>query len=186
MNKLYKKGWLEPKPLYLDEKELNKNLGKGNFIFIGSSCDIFAEGIKYEFISAATKHCRKFPENTYLFQSKNPNNMLPYFEYFPENTHLGTTIETNRVYPCMGKTPMPGNRAFGMNALKYNNDCFGFDLEEFIKLLKHANPNYINIGADSGNNHLPEPPKEKVIEFISELEKFTVVNQKKNLRRLVA
>jgi hypothetical protein len=40
--------------------------------------------------------------------------------------------------------------------------------------------------ADSGNNHLPEPPKEKVIELISELQKFTTIYQKKNLRRLVA
>jgi DNA repair photolyase len=40
MNKLYGKGWLMPVPPYLDEIELRKNLGSGNFIFVGSSCDM--------------------------------------------------------------------------------------------------------------------------------------------------
>jgi phosphoadenosine phosphosulfate reductase len=44
----------------------------------------------------------------------------------------------------------------------------------------------LNIGADSGHNNLPEPPKEKVIELVNELEKFTLVLQKKNPGRILA
>jgi hypothetical protein len=56
-----------------------------------------------------------------------------------------------------------------------------FDLTKMLRIIHMAEPSQVNIGADSGNNHLPEPPKEKVIELISELQKFTTVYQKKNL-----
>jgi hypothetical protein len=37
----------------------------------------------------------------------------------------------------------------------------------------------------TGHNNLPEPPKEKILELIFALEKFTVVKQKSNLKRLL-
>ena len=54
-------------------------------------------------------------------------------------------------------------------------------------MIKTCNPIQVNIGADSSHkrNKLPEPPKEKILELIEELEKFTSVVQKKNLRRLL-
>ena len=62
-----------------------------------------------------------------------------------------------------------------------------FDLPEFIQLIWRCNPVQVNIGADSSpkRNKLPEPPKEKILELIAELEKFTTVVQKKNLTRLL-
>jgi hypothetical protein len=158
---------------------------------------MWAENIPMEWIEAALRQAKKYPNNTYLYQSKNPSAFLPYFECFIENTHLGTTIESNRVYPCMGKTPSPGNIEMAMNNLKYNNEYFeyklfvtiepilDFDLEQFTEMLKYAKPDYINIGADSGNNHLPEPEPEKIRELINALETFTEVHLKKNLKRLL-
>jgi hypothetical protein len=52
-------------------------------------------------------------------------------------------------------------------------------------MLKNANPEYINIGADSGNNRLPEPEPEKIRELISKLKTFTTVHLKSNLKRLL-
>lgn len=43
----------------------------------------------------------------------------------------------------------------------------------------------VNIGADSGGNHLPEPSAAKVLALIEELVKFTTVERKKNLARLL-
>lgn len=60
-----------------------------------------------------------------------------------------------------------------------------FDMEEMIQLIRLSIPTQVNIGADSGNNGLPEPPKEKVLEFIAALERFTTVKQKKNLKRII-
>ena len=48
INKRYKK---QPKPLHLDEKELKTNLGSGNTIFVGSSCDMWAESVPVEWIN---------------------------------------------------------------------------------------------------------------------------------------
>ena len=64
--------------LHFDEKELKTNLGEGNFIFVGSSCDMWAKKIPLEWIVEILEHCRKHPKNTYLFQTKNPERFIPY------------------------------------------------------------------------------------------------------------
>jgi len=60
-----------------------------------------------------------------------------------------------------------------------------FHPQILTEMIKKCNPTIVNIGADSGKNHLPEPPKDKVLELIHKLEKFTIVNQKQNLNRLI-
>ena len=60
-----------------------------------------------------------------------------------------------------------------------------FDLADMIGIIKQCNPQQVNIGADSGNNNLPEPSKEKLLALIDELKKFTVIDQKRNLNRLL-
>jgi hypothetical protein len=60
-----------------------------------------------------------------------------------------------------------------------------FQPERFIEGIMRCNPKQVNIGADSGNNRLPKPTKEKVMELITALEKVTVVKQKANLSRLL-
>jgi hypothetical protein len=60
-----------------------------------------------------------------------------------------------------------------------------FDTAQFAELIRKCNPEQVNIGADSGRNGLPEPPKEKLLKLIAELEKFTTVVKKKNLGRLL-
>jgi DNA repair photolyase len=197
MNKLYKKNWIEPKPLYFDEKEFNKNLGSSNFIFVGSSCDMWAENINGEWIYKTLQQVKKYSDNTYLFQSKNPKRFIEFAHHLPANCHIGTTIETNRIYCCMKNTPLPKERAISLRISGQKlldekkhfvtiEPILDFDLVEFLDLIIEADPNYVYIGADSNKNYLPEPPKEKIIELISKLEKFTNVKQKKNLRRLVA
>ena len=46
----YMKRWGRLKPVRLDEKELKTDLGNDNFIFVGSSCDMFAQNIPDEWI----------------------------------------------------------------------------------------------------------------------------------------
>jgi len=54
-----------------------------------------------------------------------------------------------------------------------------------VEMIKTCGAIQVNVGADSGNHHLPEPPKEKILELISELKNFTKVHLKKNLKRLI-
>ena len=60
-----------------------------------------------------------------------------------------------------------------------------FDIFVMIEKIKEVSPFQVNIGADSGYNNLPEPSKEKILELILELEKFTTVFRKSNLGRLL-
>ena len=55
------------KELWFDEKELKTDLGTGNFIFVGSSTDMFADNVPDEWIRKVLDYCRTF-NNTYLFQ----------------------------------------------------------------------------------------------------------------------
>ncbi|GHT45631.1 hypothetical protein AGMMS49965_22720 [Bacteroidia bacterium] len=181
-------------PIHFDESELKTNLGSGKFIFVGSSNDLFAENIPEEWILKTLKHCEKY-DNKYLFQTKNPTRILDYIDtcVISDKSVVCTTIETNRYYRnIMKNSPLMNNRADAMNIISEVVKTFvtiepvmDFDLPEFIELIKKANPMQVNIGSDSGHNHLPEPPKEEILALIAELEKFTVVKQKSNLSRLL-
>jgi hypothetical protein len=182
------KRWGKLKPVRFDEKELKTDLGSGNFIFVGSSCDIFAQDIPAQWIADTLNYCEKF-NNTYLFQTKNPSRIMD--SWLPDKSLVCTTIETNRWYPeIMGNSPKPISRAQAMSYFAIREfltiePIMDFDLKAFIGMIKAFNPRQANIGADSGNNHLPEPSKEKILELIAALEEFTVVKQKTNLRRLL-
>ena len=181
--------------LNLNRKKLKTDLGKNNFIFIGSSCDMFANDVPKEWIFEVLAHCVKSHNNKYLFQSKNPNKMFLLRQYIPEYSVIGTTLETNRSYPEMGKAPSITERVASMHQIK---NCWrfkeimltiepimDFDLEEFVRLIKTCKPTWVNIGADSKNHNLPEPSKEKIQALIEELKKFTEIKFKSNLDRIM-
>ncbi len=54
----------------IDEKGLAKIRGKGKTVFVCSSTDLFAENVPGELIQEILKRCCKYPDNTYLFQTK--------------------------------------------------------------------------------------------------------------------
>jgi len=187
----YMKRWGKQKPVRFVDSELKTDLGSGNFIFVGSSCDMFARDIPYEWIVKTIQHLVKY-NNEYLFQSKNPK----YFDIVAildvEKFNLCTTIETNRVYSeIMQNAPDPVDRAIEFGNIPIEEKyltiepIMDFDFPEMIEIVKRCNPKQVNIGADSGNNNLPEPSKEKILALIDELKKFTVIDQKRNLSRLL-
>lgn len=190
----YVKRWGKQKSVHFDEKELNTDLGKGNFIFVGSGCDLFAEDIPDKWINKTLDHCMKF-DNKYLFQSKNPWRILDYINHvvLTYQSVICTTMETNRFYSdIMGTCPTSSERVFAMHEVSKVVKTFitiepimDFDLKEFVIELKQCNPTQVNIGADSGNNHLPEPSKEKLLALINGLKKFTIIDQKRNLNRIL-
>jgi DNA repair photolyase len=186
----YMKRWGKLKPIHFDQKEMKTDLGNGNFIFVGSSCDMFADNVQDDWIAATLNYCNKF-DNKYLFQTKNPKRILDF--RLPKSV-ICTTIESDIFYPeIMNNSPKPYERAKYMKML---SDCgfetyvtiepiIDFNVEEMIELISRFSPEQVNIGADSGRNGLPEPSKEKVLQLISELEKFTVIHNKSNLKRLL-
>ncbi len=90
----YMKVWKQ-KPLHLVEKELNDDLGWDNFIFVGSSTDMFAEDVPTEWIEKVLSCCKVSYKNKYLFQTKNPNRFYEFIGKIPRNSVLATTLETD-------------------------------------------------------------------------------------------
>lgn len=175
--------------LRLDDRELRTGLGAGNFIFVGSSTDMWAENVPTMWILKVTEKCLALSENTYLFQTKNPGRFAPM--KYPNNIVLATTIETNRDYK-LSKAPAVAGRVryleqlayFGTRTMVTIEPIVDFDLLELIFLVKSCNPEWVNIGADSQGHNLPEPPASKIQALCDELRSFTVVKLKSNLRRL--
>jgi len=187
----YMHRWGEQRPIRFVESELNTDLGCNNFIFVGSSCDIFANDIPSDWIIKTLLYCEKF-NNTYLFQSKNPHDFTSSGVWRLDKYVLCTTIETNRFYKgIMGNSPTPKNRAKEMKSIPIKEKyvtiepIMDFDLQEMVELIKWCNPLQVNIGADSGHNNLPEPTKEKILNLIDKLKEFTFIDQKRNLKRLM-
>jgi len=190
----YMHRWGKQKPIHFDEKELKTDLGTGNFIFVGSSCDMFAESIPEEWILSTIRKCYDFRANKYLFQTKNPERILKFNHFlFREHAVICTTLESDMFYPeIMKDSPDPMQRSLAMDKISRTVDVYvtiepviDFNLEHFVTMIKRCHPKQVNIGADSGNNHLPEPSKEKLLELIQELQKFTVIARKTNLARLM-
>lgn len=190
-------------PIRLVEKELKVNYGSGRTIFIDHMIDLFADGIPNENIEKVLAHCRQYPENTYVFQTRDGLRAYHYYlemdddcnSLFPPKFIIGTTIETNReeLLKQYSKAPDTYWRRSGMSWLDAPEKTFitiepimDFDLEPFVKMLSHTQKDFINIGADSKNQHLPEPSKEKTLELIDSLRGCGFdVRLKENLNRII-
>ena len=175
-----------------DQKELRTKLSTGRFIFIGSSCDMWAEDVPEKWILKTLEYCRGYG-NKYLFQSKNPIRMLKLRNYIPPNSILGTTIETNRWFEEMGNSPNPKDRMFAIHSLFCEGwqtmvtiePVMDFDFDDLRNMIHLCKPEWVNIGADSKGHNLPEPNVDKIKELIRNLQGDGVeVKLKDNLKRL--
>ena len=174
-----------------------KREGEDRVIFVGHTCDMWAKDVKDFDIYNILAHCDAFPVNDYVFQSKNPDRFL---EFEPlENlycTTLGTTIETNRQVTLdeYSKAPEVCYRAAALHLLKERGfkrfvtiePIMDFDLIDIVNLIRMADPDWVNIGADSKRQGLPEPTPEKVVALIERLRDHNIeVTIKSNLYRLL-
>jgi len=177
--------------LRLEKKEFQTNLGNSNFIFVGSSTDMWAAEVPTEWIQKVIQHTKKY-NNTYLFQTKFPIRFLEFIKDFDQNYILGTTLETNRNHD-LSVAPIPIERWMQFRLLKdYKvrtmvsiEPIMDFDLENFFYMLHKIKPEFVSIGADSKRNDLSEPSSKKINQLIYLLKGFTKVIIKKNLNRLL-
>jgi DNA repair photolyase len=193
----YMKRFGKLKPVRFDEKEMKRDLGSSNIIFVGSSNDIFSNNTPSEWIIKILQHCREYDSNKYLFQTKNPERFQEFLHLFPTNTILGTTIETNRDHQ-ISKAPTPEERSKAMQKLfqlarlsRCNFErmvtiepILDFDMPALYALIYQTHPHWVNIGADSQRHNLPEPTIEKINELIEILSTFTNVHIKRDLKRI--
>ena len=188
----YMKVWKQ-KELRLVEKELEDDLGEGNFIFVGSSTDMFAEDVDLSWIMSVLSVCRRFSKNKYLFQSKNPARIYELRSAIPSGSIIATTIESNREYPKITKyAPSVEDRCYFMGHLKDSfltmvtiEPILDFDMNPLLLGIRICKPTWVNIGADSKGHNLPEPSFEKLHMLINNLEKVYQVRLKPNINRLL-
>ena len=82
----FMKRWGKLKPIHFDQKELKTDLGKDNFIFVGSSCDMFAENIPEKWIIDTLEYLNKFDnrsiKNFLNLNFLEPNSHMLSLNYF--------------------------------------------------------------------------------------------------------
>jgi len=177
-------------PPRLVESDLELNLGNSKTIFVCSTSDLFAWGVPREMIEQVLVYLRKFPDNRYFFQTKNPYRFWQLVKQFPPKTLLGITLETNRDYP-ISKAPKVRERVgwFGpilpFPRMVSIEPILDFDVEVLADWVRSIAPEFVSVGADSKHHNLPEPPAEKIRALIAALEEFTEVKVKSNLGRLL-
>lgn len=177
---------------------LNDDLGSGRKIFVGSSGDMWGEWVDSSDIVRVIDHCQDYPDNEYMFLTKDP------WRYYrcglvlnSANFILGATIESDILKMSKMVGDAPGNmiRLGDMKEVKAACPSVKTMISiepvmkfrpEFARYLRAVSPDIIYIGADSGNNGLPEPPAAELRELIAELRTFTDVRLKKGLDRLLA
>jgi DNA repair photolyase len=169
------------------------NLGENNFVFIGSSNDMFAREIPDEWIIRTLEKAARY-NNKYLVQSKNPGRFSQFLRYMdPARFTLCTTIETNYDMPeIMGMAPTPETRSAAMASLPKNyqkmvtiEPIIKFRLKEFSYLVLCCGADQINIGADSFNTGLPEPTGREIENLVRVLSPHAKIIKKPNLARLL-
>jgi len=175
----------------LIDDELLVRYGEGKTIFVEHMNDLMAAGVNGEFIAHIFQHCREYPMNTYVFQSKNPTRFGGWLHHVPGGSIIGTTIETNRVIGGISDAPVPEMRYEAMRDLEWKRKfvtiepVLDFDVEVLAKWIVDIGPEFLNLGADSKDRGLPEPSVSKIEELVGVLAESGIeLREKHNLGRL--
>lgn len=182
------------------EDFLDDNLGKGRKIFVCSSGDMWGTWVLDMDIQSVLEHCRKYPENEYMFLTKNPARYMEFLSdgFFPKNSILGATIE-GWIWDCMsGRTSAPsfGARMNAMAGIRRRwpatklmvsiEPVIGVQLGRwFADEIERIAPDIVYIGVDSGKNGLPEPTADELRGLIVELREFADVRLKNGIERIL-
>ena len=180
-------------PIRLLEDEFRVKYGAGKTIFIEHMNDLFAEGVPRAFIEKIIDHCKKWPDNTYVFQTKNPARYNEFSGTFPGRSIFGTTIETNISMPDISEAPDVSERYVGIRDFLAERKfvtiepVLDFDVEILAAWIADIEPEFLNLGADSKQRDLPEPTVEKVMALVDALAEYGIeLREKHNLGRLKA
>ena len=184
----------------IDEIVLKTELKAGETYFVGSCNDIFADNVSPKIKQRIIDWCNKNDQANIILQTKNPSRLFYWndnndYKQFFLNRHITvcTTIETDdqQLLASISDAPLLYNRMIiGMLDCKTQVTIEPImkmeNIELFAEMLASLKVEQINIGADSGNNNLPEPTKEEVLLLISELERLGhKVHLKSNLKRII-
>lgn len=182
----------------MNYESLKVDYGHGKTIFIDHLNDLFCPAVGDGLIRLVLEHTKKYPNNKYVFQTKNPVRFLRWVYEMPADVMLGTTIESNfdSVVAKVSGAPVPSERFSAMLALKET----GLPLFVTIEPIMWCDPvklatwcamlrpqlQFVNVGADSKGRGLEEPRRQDVLELLANLKEMGVpVKLKTNLARIL-
>jgi len=178
-------------PPRLSKRQMGLNLGSGKTVFVCHLGDLFADGISSFFIAEVIRRTQEFPDNTYVWQTKNPQR---YHDFrIRRNCALGTTIESDIWFPkIMGLAPHPLERMNAMLDAKQRSYRTFVTVEPILEFTEQLaldlvalHPDWVNVGADSKRHNLPEPSGDKVRGLVVTLREAGIeVREKPNLARI--
>jgi len=183
----------------LIEKELDRKFKPEEFVFVCDMLDLFAEKVPIWIIRKILVKIREFPKTRFLLQTKNPRGYIPFLAWneIPRNAVLGATIETDMLlfntpstlenyYEVSSAVP-PSRRLVIMQRISEAHTHHRLFIsvepildftEDFAEQIRMIKPWAVAVGYDNYGHRLPEPPLEKTLRLIQELEKFTTVYRK--------
>jgi len=182
--------------LRLDERELGVKYGKDRVIFVDHCNDLWAQGVPDEWVDKVLEHCRAWPDNTYVFQTKNPARFLLWTALMPPKRILGCTIESSNAEVCAAVScaPRPWERAQAMMmpGLVHERRFITIepvlrgDMRELAHWVRCVRPEFVNIGADSKGSGLDEPDWSDMRRLVWLLKETGIeIREKRNLERLL-
>jgi DNA repair photolyase len=179
------------KSIHLDLHEIAADLGERNFIFVCSGCDLFHPDVPDEWATRIIAKTGDYHRNLYHWHTKNPKRANEMF-CGQENRGdiLCVTIESDIIPEGVSKAPKPEERAEAMRFWEGRKmitvePVMKFEPFHFADMLNGIGAEQVNIGADSGQNNLPEPTRGELEFLISRLTPHTKIHLKKNLRRIL-
>jgi len=92
---------------------LLERLQKPSRIFVGSTMELFGEWIKPEWMFWISEAVRLYPQHTFIFLTKQPQNLIKWSPY-PDNVWLGASVTTKvQLRPAIwGLTDVQCNKRF--------------------------------------------------------------------------
>lgn len=153
---------------------------KGQTIFVGSMTDLFGEWVPDEWIKQVFEACEKAPQHRYLFLTKNPKRYIDLYEKkilpYKENIWLGSTItKPSDEFVFFKDTPYKS--FISIEPI----------LEPFGDLARGEMPQWVIVGAESGNRKDKIIPKrEWIIDIKNQCKDANVpLFMKESLRELM-
>jgi len=170
-----------------------KNIPSASIVFVAGNGDIaFADPTYVRLIIEAIR--KRGGNQTFYLQSKRPEYMAQFIDILPATVALVTTLETNRDkgYSEISKAPAPSERYRQFLALNYPRKIvtiepvLDFDTDVFADWILAIEPEYVWLGFNSRPKQviLPEPPTDKLQEFVRILATEGIEVRGKQLRGL--
>lgn len=163
---------------HLHPERLHEKFHAGEVVFVAPAGDIsfmLREAYQIDILNTI----RKYPDTTFLLQTKDPRYYLKLLHLgpLPTNVLIGTTIETNRVivgnrpYSYYSKAPYPDERfklmkAFSLRKYITIEPILDFDPNILLKWVAEIKPEFVYVGYanplwKAKKLQLPEPSLEK-------------------------